>query len=244
MGLRATDGPEPLVLLPGMNCSARLWSRLELGGDRPIITAMLTEPTLTGQVERLIEQLPDRFALAGLSLGAIVAMAMARRHPDRVTRLCLMATNPHLPTIQQRQAWSRQREQLTTGRSARDLQHDLLPLLLSRDVDDERPALVEQILLMADEVGVDHLDAQLRLQSTRVDERPALRRLACPTLVVAARHDRICDLDRHVELARLITGSTLVIVEGAGHLVPLERPDEVGGLIRDWLSTTAGIRLR
>jgi pimeloyl-ACP methyl ester carboxylesterase len=236
MDLRSTGGAEPLVLLPGMNCSARLWSRLELGDDRQIITPTLTEPTLAGQVERLIEQLPERFGLIGLSLGGIVAMALARLSPNSVTRLCLMSTNPNAPTVQQQMVWSRQRAQLAGGRSARDLQQDLLPSLLSRAVIKEQPAVVEQAMLMADEVGADHLDAQLRLQSTRVDERPALHELVCPTLVIAARDDQLCSVDRHVELSRLIAGSALVVVDQAAHLSPLERPDELSVAIRHWLS--------
>ena len=49
------------------------------------MTPVLQEPTLDGEVDRLLEVLPDRFALAGLSLGAIVAMALVRRAPERVT---------------------------------------------------------------------------------------------------------------------------------------------------------------
>ena len=236
MARRGTGGAGPLVLLPGMNCSARLWTRLELGDDHPLITPSLTEPTLSGQVERLMEQLPERFGLIGLSLGGIVAMALARLSPSSVTRICLMSTNPYAPTYQQRTSWSRQRAQLAAGRSARDLQQDLLPLLLSRAVINDQPAVVEQAMLMADDVGVVDLDAQLSLQSTRIDERPALRELACPTLVIAARDDLLCSVDRHVELSRLIMGSTLVVVDQAAHLSPLERPDELSRVIRHWLS--------
>ena len=230
----------PVVLLPGMNCSARLWSDLDLA---PVITPHLTEPTLSAQVERLLAELPERFALAGLSLGGIVAMAMARTAPERVERLCLMATNPHEPTIQQRTAWTRQRRELATGRGARQLQRDVLPLLLSPEVIREQPAIVEQTLRMADEVGAAELDAQLRLQSTRIDERRALPRLACPALIVAARNDLLCGVDRHIELARLIGGSTMVIVEHAAHLFPLERPGELNRVIRQWLSIATDIRL-
>jgi len=236
MTRRGTGGAEPLVLLPGMNCSARLWASLDLSDDHPLITPALTEPTMSGQVERLIEQLPERFGLIGLSLGGIVAMALARLSPDSVTRLCLMSTNPHAPTKQQRTAWTRQRAQLAAGRTARDLQRDLLPALLSRTVIDEQPAIVEQTLLMADDVGRVDLDAQLSLQGTRIDERPALAELTCPTLVIAAREDLLCSVDRHVELSRLITGSTLVVVDQAAHLSPLERPGELSRAIRDWLS--------
>jgi pimeloyl-ACP methyl ester carboxylesterase len=215
-----------------MNCSAALWSGLEIG---PALTPKLTEPFLDRQVERLLDQLPPRFCLAGLSLGGIVAMALVRRAPERITRLCLMSTNPYPPTAEQRRSWTRQRSELAGGLSPRDLQHGILADLLSRETLATRPALVERTLAMADEVGRADLDAQLRLQATRVDERPELTNVKCPTLIVAAAHDALCGLDRHVEMAALIPGAELVILDCA-HLSPLECPLEVSEYLTRWRS--------
>lgn len=68
-----------------MNCSTALWSKLDLAGCPSVINAGLTEPTLVGQVARLLDELPPRFALAGLSLGSVdnpkVVPASAVCHP-------------------------------------------------------------------------------------------------------------------------------------------------------------------
>ncbi len=221
--------PEPLVLLPGMGCTAALWSFLTLPGE--VITPVLREPSLDGEVDRLLDLLPERFALAGLSLGAIVAMALVRRAPERVTRLGLMSTNPYGPTPAQHEGWAAQREALRTG-SARSLQASLLPLLLSPD----RADLVPLTLAMADETGEETYDAQLRLQGTRVDERPGLAAVRCPTLVVAARDDRLCGVERHEEIARLVPGAELVVLEDCAHLSPFERPVELSAHLGRWLS--------
>ena len=215
---------DPLVLLPGMNCSARLWSRLDLG---PTITPILTEPTLDAQVDRLLDELPSRFALAGLSLGAIVAMALVRRAPERVSWLGLMSTNPHPPTEAQYAAWTAQRSALAGGKSARELQAELLPVLLSPRVIDDRPDLVEATLRMADEVGGTALDAQLALQASRIDERDGLRAVRCPTMIISARDDALCPVERHQEMHRLIPGSQLLIIDDCAHLSPLEQPDVI-----------------
>ena len=230
---RATHPVEPLVLLPGMNCSAALWSRLEVG---PALTPVLTEPSLDDQVECLLNQLPPRFALAGLSLGGIVAMAIARQAPQRVTRLCLMSTNPHEPTQAQRSGWTAQRAELTAGASARELQESILSLLLSPAVLNERPDLVQLTLQMADEIGAATLDAQLRMQATRIDERPSLTQLRCPTLIIAARDDALCSVDRHVEMAACVPGAQLVILERCAHLSPLEHPAQVSEHLARWRS--------
>ena len=223
---------EPLVLLSGANCSSALWSRVATG---PALTPRLTEPTLTGQVDRLLDELSSRFALAGLSLGGIVAMALARVAPDRVTRLALLSTNPYPPTPAQRCEWSRLRTAIAAGTSARDIQRELLPVLLSPEARVTRPDLVELTLDMAEQGGSAALDAQLRLQATRVDERPGLRRLRCPTLLVAAAEDRLCPPSRHVEMHALVPGSELVVLERCGHLSPLERPQDVTTALTRWL---------
>lgn len=218
---------EPLVLLPGMGCTSALWSRLSLPDD--VLAPVLQEPSLDAEVTRLLDLLPARFALGGLSLGAIVAMALVRRAPERVSRLCLMSTNPYAPTPAQHEGWSAQRGALRTG-SARDLQASLLPALLSPDRDD----LVPLTLAMADETGAETYDAQLRLQDTRVDERPGLAAVRCPTLVVAARDDLLCAVERHVEIARLVPGAELVVLENCAHLSPLEQPEHLSTHLQGW----------
>ena len=215
-----------------MSCSAALWSGL---GIEPALTPKLTEPFLDRQVERLMDELPPRFDLAGLSLGGIVAMAIVRRAPERVTRLCLMSTNPYPPTVEQWRSWTRQRTELAGGLSPRDLQQGMLADLLSAETLATRPDQVERTLAMADEVGVADLDAQLRLQATRIDERPGLANVKCPTLIVAAAHDALCGLDRHVEMAALIPGAELAILDCA-HLSPLECPGEVSEHLTRWRS--------
>jgi pimeloyl-ACP methyl ester carboxylesterase len=228
----AVEPSEPLVLLPGSNCSARLWAGCAVG---PAITPVLAEPDLDAQVDRLLDELPARFVLAGLSLGAIVAMALVRRAPERVSQLCLMSTNPYAPTNQQRIAWQRQRDALASGASARNIQRDLLPVLLSAPVLTRCPEVVEQTLAMADDVGEEVLDCQLRLQATRIDERPGLAAVGCPTLVVAARDDALCPVDRHTEIAAIVPGAELVVLERCAHLSPLEQPGRLSEALARWL---------
>ena len=187
-----------------------------------MITPALTEATLDAQVTRLLDELPDRFVLGGLSLGGIVAMALVRTAPERVSSLILLSTNPHGPTEDQLQNWRASRDDLRAGRTARDLQSDWLPLLLSEPAGS--PELVEVTLIMADEVGEASLDAQLALQATRIDERPALRDVRCPTMIISARQDALCSVAKHIELNELVPDSALMIIEDCGHLSPLERP--------------------
>jgi pimeloyl-ACP methyl ester carboxylesterase len=229
---------EPLVLLPGMGCTDALWSRLGLPTGVEVRSCLLTEPSLDAQVDRLLDELPRRFALAGLSLGGIVAMAVVRRAPERVTRLALMSTTPRGPTAAQHQGW-RRLQGLLRSTSAREVQCSMLPSLISPAVIAARPDLVELTLAMADEVGERAFDRQLRLQATRVDERPGLRDVRCPTLVLAAADDALCDVGKHQEIADLVSGSRLVTISDCAHLSPLEQPEMVSVQLARWLGATS-----
>ncbi|NYJ77266.1 pimeloyl-ACP methyl ester carboxylesterase [Nesterenkonia xinjiangensis] len=229
----------PVVFLPGMNCSSRMWepviARLEAQGvTRELRSESLTGSSIEDCVDGLLERLPDRFAPAGLSLGGIVAMAMVRTAPWRVSRLCLMATNPCAPTPGQLRSWQALRERLTAGASSRQLQEELLPALLAPDT---RDALEAMVLDMADEVGDADLASQLMMQSTRVDERAALAKVSVPTMIVAGGRDALCPVATHREMESLVPGSRLTVLPERGHLLTLEDPQGVVAGVESWLRT-------
>ena len=193
-------------------------------------------PVLEAQVDSLLDRLPPRFAIGGLSLGAIVAMAVHRRAPERVAGLFLVATNAQPPTEAQRAAWSAQLDSLAAGASSRDLQEELLPLLIGPD---PTPDLAARALALADAVDASTLRAQLELQSTRVDERPgspgdrSLHRRRGgrgPPLSVrtASRDPR----------TRRRIGA--LVVPGAPHLVALSHPHPLAEAVAAWLQRVDG----
>ena len=55
-----------------------------------------------------------------------------------------------------------------------------------------------------------------------------------PTLVLCGRHDALYPPERHAEMASLVRGSRLTIVEGAGYLPTLERPEATMAALRAW----------
>lgn len=220
---------DPLVLLPGMNCTADLWSGCGLEDS---LTPPVSERTLDDEVDRLLAELPPRFVLGGLSLGAIVAMALAVRAPERVAGLVLISTNAKAPTPAQQEGWRAWTARLDAGESPRTLQGDILPLLLS-DAARQQDDLRERTLAMGDATSPDTLHAQLALQSTRVDLRERLHGIASPVLVIAGAADLMCPPSFHVEIAAAVPTSRLVTLDG-GHLLPMELPDAVGELVRRW----------
>lgn len=220
----------PLVLLAGMNCTDDLWT--DTGLD-DAITADLSQESVDAQVDALLEELPDRFVIAGLSLGAIVAMALGVRAPERVAGMCLISTNAKAPTSAQRDGWDDWIARLDAGEDPGSLQESILPALLSGRASRERPALAERVREMGSETGAVRLRSQLRMQGTRADLLGRLSGLGMPTLVISGSEDVICPPHFHTEIAAELRRARLVSLD-AGHLLPMEQPAEFGRLLRSW----------
>src|SRR6056297_3178186 len=102
-GRGASEMQEPVVLLPGMLCDARLYGPqlAALSPHHAVTVAPITGGERIEEIASgLLDLLPKRFALAGLSMGGIVAMEILRRAGDRVTRIALMDSNPLAETPQ------------------------------------------------------------------------------------------------------------------------------------------------
>jgi len=75
---------------------------------------------------------------------------------------------------------------------------------------------------------------QLALE--RPDGRPNLKDIECPTLIVWSRQDGLRSLDEARELSNGIANARLAIIENCGHMTPLEQPDELLRILRNWLA--------
>jgi len=88
---------------------------------------------------------------------------------------------------------------------------------------------------MARDTGTDVFIRQETAIMNRIDSRPHLPTIRCPTLILCGREDKPSPLSLHEEMAALIPGSELRVIERCGHLSTLERPDEVNAALRVWL---------
>jgi len=230
-----------LVLVPGTLCDVRLWLRqiAALAGVANVRVASVTEDdSIEAMARRLLEQSPESFSLAGLSLGGIVAMEVARLAPERVSRLALLDTNPNPPRPEQLTAWRRQIEAVESGAFRDTVEREFLPMLLhpSRYADE---ALLRDVRGMIDAVGARAFAKQLRANAGRPGARDVLPQVRCPALVLAGRQDRLCPPEMQADLASLLPSAKLALIEECGHLSTMERPEEVAAAMREWLLTPA-----
>jgi pimeloyl-ACP methyl ester carboxylesterase len=226
----------PIVLVPGLLCTARLYAEQmpTLARMGPVTVADHTrDDSMAAIAERILAAAPPQFALAGLSMGGYVAFEIVRRAPERVARLALLSTSARLdpPEITERR-----RRQIALARDGRfgavaDMQ---FPLLVHRSrLDDE--GLQTLVRLMADETGADAFVREQTAIIGRADSRPDLAAIACPTLVVVGEGDELIAPENSVEIADGIPGARLVTIAQCGHLSTLERPEQVTAALTEWL---------
>ncbi len=181
----------------------------------------------------VLDAAPERFALAGLSMGGYVALEIMRAAPTRVARLALLDTSARADTPEQT---DERRKLIKLSQSSRfyEVPCRLLPNVVHPGrLDDER--LSSLVFDMAHAVGPEAFVRQERAIIGRPDSREDLPNITCPALVLCGREDATTPLHLHEEMASLIPGSRLRVIEECGHLSTLERPERVTAALRGWL---------
>lgn len=235
------DSPqrEPLVLLSGMLGDARLWDGVAEGLSGvalPWPARIDLDDSVPEMALSVLAEAPPRFALAGHSLGAVVALEIMRRAPERVTRLALLNASARGPVERQLAAWQQWRRRTEDGefdRVTTELANSTLP------ESSRTPTLLASNRRMAESVGPDGFLRQLAAQCTRPDSRASVAAIDVPVLVLAGELDDVCPPDLQRELVELCHGARLVTIANAGHMAPLEQPTAVTAVLREWLAGPA-----
>lgn len=226
-----------LVLLPGLLCDRALWRRqIEALGDvaEPWVADLTHDASLPAMARRVLAEAPPRFALAGLSMGGYCALEVMRQAPERVERLALLDTGARADAPEQT-ARRRGLIELAEKGDFKGVTPRLLPLFLHPDhLKDAK--LVGEVTAMAARVGKDAFLRQQTAIMGRIDSRPSLAAIACPTLVLCGRDDQLTPLALHEEIVSLVRGARLDVIDHCGHLSTMERPEAVNAELRQWLT--------
>jgi pimeloyl-ACP methyl ester carboxylesterase len=228
----------PVVLVPGLSCSARLYAEQipALWRFGPVTVAdHARDDTIAAIGRRILAAAPPRFALAGLSMGGYIAFEIMRQAPERVAKLALLDTGARPETPQQTEARLPRIEMVKAGRFA-EMEDALFRLLVHRDRHGDA-ALKGIVHAMGEETGPQVFLRQTQAIMGRADSRPTLAAVACPTLVLVGDGDELTPPALAQEIASGIRGAKLVVIPDSGHLSTLERPQAVNRALVEWMAS-------
>src|SRR5687767_5819358 len=179
-----------IVFIPGLMNNEKLWAAQisTLSDIANCIVADITEydniPNLAASV---LNQAPEHFILCGLSMGGYVALEIMRSASHRVLALALIDTNAKADTGEASEARRQAVKQAKQNFS--DVINDMLPKIIHPfRLKDEK--LISLIHSMAHSVEVEGFERQQNAIIGRIDSRPYLKEITCPTLIVCGEDDK------------------------------------------------------
>jgi pimeloyl-ACP methyl ester carboxylesterase len=186
-------------------------------------------------VRELDEARVDRAVICGLSMGGYITFELLRRVPERVHAVVLCNTKPEADSPEGKRA----RVALAARAQqdgARAIAAELLPALVARAPYEGRPEVVREVSDMIARQPVAGIVGALHALRDRPDSTSLLGRIGVPALVIAGEDDQIAPVPVMRQMARGISGARFEIISEAGHVSPLEQPQAVNRLLRDFLA--------
>jgi pimeloyl-ACP methyl ester carboxylesterase len=231
----------PLILVPGLMCDRTAWEpqiRDLCGTAECIVPDHGMLDTLAGMAAAILKSAPERFALAGHSMGGRVAFEIFRQAPERVERLAILDTKyqplPPGDAGEQEKAGRYRLLDIARSKGVRAMAQEWVQGMVHSDRRNDTE-LIPAIVDMFGRKSADVFAAQINALLNRPDAGPLLSQIGVPTLILCGQQDDWSPPSAHEEMAARIASSRLVIVEHSGHMVTMERPDQVSRALREWL---------
>ncbi|MEC3859938.1 alpha/beta hydrolase [Mesobacterium sp. TK19101] len=205
-----------------------------IGLSRPVMFMPLSEgERLEGMASEILVHAPAKFALVGHDLGGMVAIEVMRRAPERVTRLALIASSAQAETPKDAAARDPQMIRVKAGRLDAVMRDEVIPPQIAQGP--HRLAVAGLMADMARALGPQVFQRQSRALQRRQDQQSTLRRIHVPTLILCGARDSLTPVKRQQFLAEMIPGAALTVLDEAGHVPMLEKPQETTAALDAWL---------
>jgi 3-oxoadipate enol-lactonase len=202
-------------------------------GGRPAASTAVTMDSFADDVASLLTDLDtEPVVLAGHSMGGYIALAFARRHPELLRGLVLVATRSGQDSAEAAAGRRATAEKVGSGGVAVVVDAMLPKMLAPVHRDSESLAAIRGFMMSSSRDGV---VAALLGMADRPDSTPGLSEIAVPTLVVTGADDEVMAPAESAALAEAIPGSRLRVLPDAGHMVAWEQPAAFAHELRDWL---------
>jgi pimeloyl-ACP methyl ester carboxylesterase len=227
---------QPLLLLSGLLCDETIWADIPLrlmDAAESRIISFGGFSSITAMAEHVLTVAPERFAMAGHSMGGRVALEVVRLAPQRVLRLGLLNTGVH--TVRDGEPQSRGRLlRLAFEQGMSALAAEWLPPMMASGP--RTAELMPRLMAMVERSTPESYAGQINAMLNRPEALSVLPTIAVPTLLLSGSEDTWSPVSQHETMRRRIPHATLFEIHAAGHMAPIERPDAVALALREWLN--------
>jgi pimeloyl-ACP methyl ester carboxylesterase len=176
----------------------------------------------------------SKAVVCGLSMGGYMALALARKYPEKLGGLILADTRAGVDDSTSR-ANRDKSIALVNEKGSAALFETLAPKVLSDSARSGKPDVVERVRTIAARQPAASVATALAALRDRPDANPGLAAVAVPTLVIVGENDSVTPPLAAANLSAQIRGSKLVHIPGAGHLSNLENPEAFNAAVREFL---------
>lgn len=225
-----------IVFIPGLLCDDYVWQGLLPNfSDRVFIANNTTQNTITEMAVTCLSQTSGMLRVAGHSMGARVALEIIRLAPERVEKMALLDTGIH----GLKEGEPEKRQAIIDYAHANGMQalaeKWLPPMVYEENYYNKElmAGLTDMVLRMTPHIH----ERQITALVNRPDAKTHLADISCPTLLMVGRQDQWSPIAQHEEMQRRIPGSTLEIIENAGHFAPCEQPQQTADKLVPFLTT-------
>ncbi|MFI0938716.1 alpha/beta fold hydrolase [Streptomyces sp. NPDC021020] len=247
----------PVVLLHALALDAAMWRAQQHAltlrghrvlaphqrgfGGRPLGSEPPSVDLLADDLRRAMDgHGVERAVLAGVSMGGYVAMAFARRWPDRVLGLGLVSTRAAADDAAAREGRLAFAAAMGDPAAAPGWAAAAAGRLFGPTTRDRRPRVAAELRAAGAAAPPASVAWAQRAAAGRPDAGPALAALAVPALVAVGEEDSLVTVEEAEATARHLPGARLAVVPTSGHLPPLETPHTLTALLADLLDEVAG----
>jgi 3-oxoadipate enol-lactonase len=246
-----TGSGRPLVLIHGYPFNRSLWADqiLVLSNSYRIIAPDLRgfgeseasqEPSTMNLLAADVAQLMDhlkipRATIGGLSMGGYVALAFYKQFASRVRALILADTRAQADTEEAKETRAQQAEKALSDGMA-GIADAMLPKLLTPETVSKHPEIVKRVRDMMLKTKPEGAAAALRGMAERDDQTELLPKISVPTLILVGAEDAITPVADSEKMHHAIAGSSLVVLDHAGHVSNLERTQQFNDALLHFLS--------
>jgi pimeloyl-ACP methyl ester carboxylesterase len=241
--MRCADTRPVLVMIPGTLCDGRLFDRQarELRSQAQVVRVDWQHLRhSTDPIDALLRRLPERFSLAGFSLGGLWAVQVLARAPQHVERLALIASNAEGASRRTRRRgatlW-----RLWQAQGAQAVARACKPAYFHHHRQRQTHAGLVRDMAVATPPRV--AKAQFDWAGRRPDGLRVLAQATAPTLLVSGEHDRLCPRALQQRILQAAPTVQWAELPRCGHFLPLEAPARLAHLLRSWLAQPAPISL-